>query len=215
MAIPDNQKLTLQVLVSGTIAAKGAGIRRTFNTLHFRRTTPGVASDKAAFITAFVANIGNLFDAALNLTWTHDSDSCRFLEDATDPFLDVANGGVGAITGDRMPPDNTAYILLRTNLRGPRYRGSLHLSPFSESDTDAATADLFNAAAQGRIQAIGDSLLAPFADASGNNWVPTIVSRYNSNFAVVPAVIGFADIATAIARKSIGRLKRRTPEYTY
>jgi len=215
MSIPQAGLKTVEIVMVGVAAAKGAGVYNTYNVFHFRRVATAIAPDKEAISDAFQAGLGATIIAALNESWTHSSNRVRFLEDVTDPYADFTIGTAGSITGNRLPPDNTAYLKLGTALRGKSYRGAKLLSPMSESDTDAATADIWNAGAQTRLAAIASDYEAGFTDATTNVWVPCVFSKTLSNFTVVPADTITADIINVTPRKSIGRLKRRSPVSVY
>lgn len=215
MPIPQTGLKTAEILIIGSAAAKGAGIVPTYNVFHFRRLATAIAPDKLAIEAAFQVAIGDLLTAALNESWTYVSNNVRFIEDVTDPYGTFANGDTGAITGNRLPPDNTAYLYFKSALRGKAYQGSKMISPLSESDTDAATADIWNAAAQTRLDNLAAAILGGFTDSTTNVWVPVVWSKSKSNMAVVPADTFTSDVISIAARRSIGRLKRRQPAYTY
>ncbi len=209
MPIPAAQLKTAEIVVSGSAAAKGSSTVRTVTIFHFRRTAFVNDPSKAAIVTAFTASDGVPLLAAMNLGWTWDHTQCRFLEDVTDNYNLVANGSSGTQTGDRFPPHVAIYMDLATGLRGRRYKGSKHLSPISESDTSAATADILNAGALGRFNDIGTAILAGFTTPEPNAWVPVVVSKKYADIIAVPAVFPSADVIAVNVNQRLGRMKRR------
>ena len=114
-----------------------------------------------------------------------------------------------------MSPDKTAFLYFKSVLRGRSYQGKKFLSPLSESDSTAGTADLFNAAAIVRLQAIANAHTAGFTDAGGNVWIPVVWSRFLSDMTVSPCVIVSSDVAQGLVNKRIGRFKRRQVSSVY
>ncbi len=212
MAVLPAQLVTAEFVLNGTILAAGSNSIKTANIFHYRRTATVNPVSKVAMLAGFNTAIVTVVAAALNVSWRCDNWQVRMLEDVTDAYataLPGLGGVAGAITGDRLPPYVAAFILMRTGLRGRQFRGSKFIGPMSESDTTLATADLWNAGAQGRLDAIATAVAAQFTDATPNTWQPCIVSKRHSNFLVVPATIASADVVSAVARHSLGHLKSR------
>lgn len=218
MPVPDAQRFTVEMAVTGVIAAKGASEYRTTSIFRYRRGNGVPALNKTDIAATWQAMVGPPLVALLNESWSWSFIRTRFMEDPTDPYLDVVPVGapvVGAVAGDRLPPDNTAYILQRSIFRGKHYRNGRFFSPMSESDTTAATADLWNAACQARLNTLCAQLKNDFIDTAGNTWTPIIAQMSLIDNSVIPYIIPFAPIAVAIPRKSIGRFKRRAPASVY
>jgi hypothetical protein len=216
--IPDASKFTVQIDLQGTIASEGSQTYTTMTNFRYRRNTGAPIFDKLDIALRFEIALVTEFAALLNHTYALDLIRVRCMEDPTDPFLDVVPAGapvVGAILGDRMPPDNVAYILKRTGFRGKHYRGGQWLSPMSELDTTAGTADLFNAAALTRLNAYAAKIDDNFTDTAGNVWTPIIAQMSLIDDSTIPWIIPFSPITSAVPKKSVSRLKTRTPRRVY
>lgn len=215
MPIPDASKVHIEIVSKGKCTGQGSSAIDTVGVWHYRRTNSVNPPSKSAIQGAWQLTVGAALEAALNVTFTHVSTDTRFLEDPTDPYLTTAIGNAGAIAGDRFPPNVIAFMFFRTAYRGRAFQGKKFLSPMSESDSTAPNADLWNAGAMVRLNAIGAAHLAGFTDATGNIWKPVVVSRENSNFAVTPCIIASQDVTAVIVNKRLGRFKRRTVKSVY
>ena len=215
MPIPANQVTHVEIHMKGAVTAAGSSQKLIDNVFVFRRTATVLAVPKAAIETAFNTNVVAPILLALNNRFTQSMNTVRYLNDATDYPLEVSQAGVGAIAGDSMPVSASAFILMRTGLRGKSYRGSNHLGPMSESDTTGATADLFNAAAQARLATVAAAILAGFTDGTGNVWVPSIVSRIQSVLKTNPTTIVANDVISCLPNKRVGWMRHRRPTSVY
>ncbi len=218
MPIPDASKFTVEIDLQGTISPEGSQTYTTMTIFRYRRNTGAPVFDKSDIAFHFETTLVTEFAALLNHTYALDFIRVRCMEDPSDPFLDVVPAGapvVGAIAGDRMPPDNVAFILKKTAYRGKHYRGGSWLSPMSESDTTAGTADLFNAAALTRLNAYAAKLDDNFTDTAGNVWTPIIAQMSLIDDSTVPWIVPYSPIVQAIPKKSVSRLKTRTPRRVY
>jgi len=213
--VANADKRTVEIVLAGTAAAKGSSVVNTFNTFHFRRTSTAGPLNKSTVITAFTTAVANVVAAALNESWAMAYITARMMEDVTDLPTQVVITTAGAITGDRMSPQNTAVITLKTALRGRKYRGRKTFSPFSETDTTAATADVFNAGAVTRISAIGAAILTGFTDGDGNVWVPVVCRAQGRDLAAIPAIIPSEDVIDYLVNKRIGRFINRQVKSVY
>lgn len=218
MPVADADKFTAEIVIAGTIAPKGSRTYVTSTTFRYRRNTGVPALNKTDIAAAFQTLLGAAFSAVLNESWTWDFIRVRFMEDPSDPYLDVVPVGapiVGGVAGDRLPPDNTAFLLAKSAYRGKHYRNGRFLSPMSEADTTAATADLWNAACQARLATLTALLDNAFIDTAGNVWTPIIAQISLMDKTIIPYIIPYAPIVEGVARKSIGRFKRRAPSTVY
>lgn len=213
MPIPLNQVLVAEVQMKGIISGGGAGEVRTNFVFHFRRLATAVDPTKAALDAAFQTNISVPIAAALNEDWEATVDSVRWVNDALDAPIEFANTDLGAITGDRLQSYATAYLLMRTAVRGRNYRGSKHLGPFSETDvTHASGCDLFNAAAVTRLTTICTAIQAGFTDSTTNTWVPCILSRSLSSLTENPTTVVTNDVIQILPNHRVGtEIRRKVP----
>jgi len=209
MGLPVGQQRHIEVVVQGVISSGGSGARNTYNVFHFRRQAVVGPIDKAAAQTAFQAAIGVPLAACLNNRWSRANNNLRILNDPTDPYLTVSNVVAGGVAGDGLSSVLWAYILMRTSLRGGKYRGAKRLGPLSEADATAGGDDILNAAALARFATLRAAILAGFTDATGDIWVPVVVSRQGADFRASPAVFIATDITQILTNKRIGRTKVR------
>lgn len=206
------QQRTIEIILRGDIASGGSGARPTFTVYHFRRTATVGAIDKTQAEIAFQAAIGTKQCACINNRWSQSSNNIRILNDPTDPFLTVSRVVAGGVAGDGLSSILWVYVLMRTTLRGGKYRGAKRIGPLSESDATAGGDDILNAAGIARFATYNAALLAGFTDATGDIWVPVVVSRQGADFRASPAVFIQTDIGQIITNKRIGRTKvRETP----
>lgn len=215
MPLADALKFHMEFVVKGIAASQGSTGKDVVNVFHFRRTSNVNVWSKLAAEVAFQGTIGTALEAALNVSYSHVSTDNRCLEDNTDAYLTTAVGNPGAIAGDRFPPNVSAFLFFRTGLRGREFMGRKFLGPMSESDSTAPNADLWNAGAMTRLNALGTAILAGFTDANGNVWKPVVLSRLNSDFTVQPAFLATQDVTAVLVNKRIGRFKRRTVKSVY
>lgn len=209
MPLADASKTHVEAVVVGLMTAAGGISVPTVNVFHFRRTTFVNVFSKGAFEAAFQTNIMASIKAALNIRWNHTMTRVRCINDADDPYQDTIYTETGAITGDSLPSDQSAYLLLRSGVRGRNYRGNKHLGPMSESDT-TTTSDIFNGGAMTRLAAIGTALVAGFTTgAPVVTYVPCIVSRKGSQTKTNPTTVVSNDVIQVLVNKRVGSMKRR------
>lgn len=214
MPIPDADKIHIEASVVGLMAAGGSSAVDVVNVFHYRRTTFVAVFNKVSFEAAFHTKILTPLLAMLNARYTHNLTRVRILDDPTDPYLDTTHTGVGAIAGDSLPSVATAYMAIRTALRGKRYRGAKQFGPMSESDT-TTNGDVFNAACLTRLGTMANALDDSITDGDGNVYNPCIFSRFLSTFPPNPVNVVSNDITQVLVRKTIGRLKRRAVKSVY
>lgn len=215
MAIAQNQILAAEIHLTGKMASGGSNTVNTDFIFHYRRITLAVAPVKANLAAVFAASVVTAVAAALNTTWSASFIRIRWPNDPLDLFTDVTSAAVGAITGDRMSSEDSAYLTFATALRGKSYRGGKHLAPMSETDSTSGADDLFNAPALTRLALINTNYLAGLTDSDGNQWVAAVLSRKLSNFKVTPCTLVINDIVQARVNKRIGSMLRRKVKSVY
>lgn len=215
MAIPANQIINAEVIMTGLIASGGSNAVNTQFVFQYRRIAVVVAPTKTALATAFQAGPGAAIVAALNARWSEQTVSVRWLNDALDQALPFANVNVGAIAGDSLASHVAGFMLFRTGIKGKSYRGGKHFGPFSEADVTTANDDVFNAAALTRITAIATALAAPLVDATPNTWKLSVYSRVLSQGRQNPTTIIANDVATILVNKRVANMKRRQVKSVY
>lgn len=215
MPIPANQLVNVEIVCNGLIAAGGSGNTPTANIFHFRRTTTANPVNKGNIDAAFQAAIVVPLGAALNVRWLQTRNDVRFINDVNDAYVPFAHAVAGAVAGDSMDSIATAYILLKTGLRGKSYRGSKKLGPLSEADTTTPNEDIFNAAAIARMATLITAMGTPILDANGNTWVLSVVSTKQSQLRINPTLVIATDVSTIALNKRISRLKKRQRKSVY
>lgn len=213
MAIPANQIIHAEIQFKGIASAGGSNAVRIDNVFHYRRTTTVNAPSKTALETAFQAGPVAAILLALNARFTQTANTVRWIDDALDQALPIAESGVGAVAGDPQSTIDAVYVLLRTGIKGKSYRGSKHFGPLSEAD--ATVGDILNAAAITRFGVVIAAMAASLIDSNGNTWVPQVFSRTLSQVDDNPTTVVANDVTSILLNKRIGRMKRREVESVY
>jgi len=209
MSLGVAQQRHVEIVLRGDITSGGVSARPTYNVFHYRRTATIGNIDKVAVETAFQAAIAVPLAACLNNRWTQGNNQVRILNDPTDPYTLVSRAVVGGVAGDGLSTILWAYLLMKTSLRGGRYRGAKRLGPLSEADVTAGGDDILNAAALARFLTLKTAMLAGFTDSTGDIWKPVVVSRIGADFRASPAVFVATDVTQVLTNKRIGRTKVR------
>ncbi len=215
MPIPVNQIRVVEIALQGTAAAGGSNNRAVDFIFHYRRTATVLAVPKAGIDAAFQTAIATPIAAALNARFLQSRNTVRFIDDALDQPFPFAHALPGLIAGDSMATSLSAFLLMTTGLRGKSYRGGKHLFPMSESDTTSGTDDVFNAGCLGRLATIANAILAGFTDATGNVWVPSIVSRKLSQLKTNPTTVTGNDCNAVFVNKRVGSMRHRKVKSQY
>lgn len=213
--IPDNQCLVAQINMRGIVSSAGGEAKNALNVFYFRRTVSSIPLNVVNVEAAFQAGPVVPILAALNLRYSQTANEVRMINDCTRPFLTVPRALPGLITGDSMPVNTAIYILSRTAFRGKSFKGGKHFFPLSESDTTTATADIINAACLVRMQAIASAWLAGFTDSDGNVWVPTVLSKKNSQLQTNPTTVSTSDITQILVNQRLAKMKRHNINSVY
>ena len=212
MPIADNLKSVVEITMKGNCAAGGSDVKPVVNVYHFKRTTTSSPFSLANIETAFMTAIGDLVTAALNVDYTEESCHVRAVDDATDLGLTVAETNPGGGTGDRLQLSDTVMMLLRTNTRGPSYRGRKHFSPIGETDT---TEEILSAAGITAWDGVATAIEGGFTDSDGNVWEPYVLSKTLSQLGVNPTTVVGDVVVSVMCRRTIGTLRRRRPRSIY
>jgi len=215
MSLPVGQQTHVEIVLQGVMASGGSDSRNTYNVFHFRRTATVGNINKAAVDTAFQAAIGVPFAACLNNRWSQANNSVRCINDPTDPYLTTSHVVAGGVAGDGLSSILWAYVLMRTALRGGKYRGAKRMGPLSEADVTAGGDDILNAAAVARFATFRTALLAGFTDGGATVWVPSVISRKAADFRASPAIFTATDVGQILLNKRLGRSKVRETQSQY
>lgn len=206
MAVADNLKAVWEVALNGTISAAGGTSVPLAMVFVFRRTSftaPAVKSEIAdAFDTAYMATI----KAALNGRANISAIKVRCVNDAEDLAHSKTVDHDGAIATDSLQSDSVAVIQMKSGVRGKWAQGRKYFGPLSEVDT---TGDVLTGDGLTRMQAVRDKFDDGFTDASGNAYVPAILSRKYSQIAANPTTVVSNDVVSCVLNKNISRLGRR------
>ena len=207
MTIPAGNIVNVQITIAGTAATGGSSVTPSISVYSYKRLTTVNPFVKANVNTIFQTTVVVPLLAAMNVRWTPSSLSIRVLDDFNDAAEAFAIAGNGAIATDSLPSNQAVYMLFRTALRGRSYRGSKHFGPASEVDT---TNDILTGAGLARWQSVRNGLLATMVDASGNSWVPTVLSRKFSNLTQLPiAAVSAEQITGVLLDLNIGTMRKR------
>lgn len=204
-----------EIHLVGNIVAGGSNNKATDYTFNYRRTTTVNPLSKPNLDTIFQATVAAKILLATNVRWGQISNTVRWVDDATDPPVPIAHVNLGAIGTDGMSSGETAYVLLRTGLRGKNYRGSKHFTGLSEADTTQPNDDVLNAAAIVLWGTVITGMGTPLVDASGNTWVLQVLSKTLSQLVINPTTVVANDVTTLFLNKRIGRMKRRAVKSVY
>jgi hypothetical protein len=215
MPIPLSSVTHIEIGMFGTVAAGGSNAKASVATFQYRRTATVLTISKAAVETAFQAAICVPLTNALNARYAQTFNTVRYLDDATDFPSQVTRAVAGQIAGECLTTAESLFLLLRTGLRGKSYRGAKKLFPFSESDTTLATADLWNAGALARFATLAAAILAGFTDATGNVWVPQVVSKKLSQLTANPTTVVGNDVTSVLINKRVGTMRHRKVKSVY
>ena len=201
--------------MQGNIVAGGSDNRPTDFSFHFFNGGSIGSVTKPALEAKFQTIVAAPIIAALNARWSQTQNTVRWVDDATDAFQIFPEVNVGAITGDSMPPDVAIFQLLKTGLRGKNYRGGKHFGPISESDTTTPNADVLNAGAITRFNAIAAAIASGFTDSLGNVWFTFVLSRTLSQIRTNPTTVIGSTVVSVATNKRLGRLDRRQVRSVY
>lgn len=185
--IPD----VVRVAVKGVTPAGSPFV----NVLHYKDDT-AVSLDAA--IALFHAQLTTLYSTAgfgvgKNGWGALGATSARTVEVAYTPLFDdlatrvLAMAQTGGATGDALPSDTALCITLRTNLRGPRYRGRQYWAGGTEANNTATGKVL--AATLGQLVAGWGQFLI---NLSGAN-VPLVVASYKFSEATLVTSVSAND----------------------
>lgn len=198
----------VQIVMDYNVVARGSNNRRMTNTFYYRRTATVLGLDKASLATSFESVVGSTFIAAANVDVTTPKVKIRWLNSRTDPSVEVAMTGPGAIAGERLPLDTTVVMLLGTNKRGARYKSRKFFGGANEADT---TGDVLTGAGLGRWQSLRDGLLLPLSDTPGNAWIPVTLQgkKEGTDLKVDPCILYTEDVTTCVLNLNVSDLDKR------
>jgi len=197
----------VQIAMTGTIAAGGAGAKNVVNLYHFRRSSTINNINKTNISDAFQTAIGDAVLDALQADYQQTANVVRFFDDALDFAAPQTQSGVGAVATARSPDFVAAVVRYKANINSRSGRGSNHYGPIAEADTDGDTcqAGLFT-----KLQTIGNAVQNGFTDADGNVWLPVIKSsKFGAQYAVNPVTVVTFPIVQFIANLTLGTMRRR------
>ncbi len=215
MPIPAPQIVNAEIVMRGIAAGGGSNPANINFVFHYRRVAVSVNPSKTALEAAFNAGPTPPILLLLNARYTQSRNDIRWLNDAEDPYVPTARAGVGGVAGDSLSTFDAAFVLLRTALRGRRFRGSKHFGPMSEADITTANDDVWNAATLVRLGNVATALLVPLTDATGNVWNLSVVSRFLSQLQTNPTNVVSNDVTQALVNKRVGSLNNRKVKSVY
>jgi len=193
-----------EITVRGTQGAGGSSVTPAGNRFFYRRTG-GPAAVLTALVTAFRTAVVVPHIAAANQRYAVNRIDCRKVNTPSDPGIQVADPGVGAVAADGQPSDDCVVVNLKTGIRGKSGRGFKHFAGVNEADT---TLDVL-VAGLAAWQAVRDGCKAALADANGTTYVPFILSPSWSQIITDPVTIMGANVTDAKVNKVVRSLRKR------
>jgi len=212
MPLIDSQIQHIEVLARGSLTAGGSTVKPCFNVWMYRRTTFAVPFSKTQFATAFRAAVIVPLIAAANVRYSVNTLRVRIVNDAEDPYQDIADAGVGAIATDSEPNNDAVYALMKTAKRGRFATGSKHFGGPSEIDT---TDNILVGAGLARWETLRAALAVAVVDAAPNTYVPCVLSRTYSQLITNPTTVVSNDVTSVLLNKRIGSMVRRKGASVY
>lgn len=191
------------------VSASGETVQ-VVNRFDFGLSTAIAAANKSHFATALQTALVTAWGGCLSVEYVSDKGTVRFVNDATDPPLDVAGLGSGSITGECVPSNAAGYLKINTAKKGKQYRGAKHLSPLAEAHSDA---DELTAAGLAAFATLKTILAGNITDSDTNIWRLCILSQKPpGQYLVNPVVINAEFMTTINVRKNIGTMRHRRPK---
>lgn len=206
MPIPAADIRVAEIVVKSTLAALGGDAPQVSNVYYYRRTAVVIAPSKTSLITKFASDVFAPLLLASHERYASHTANIRWLNDAEDPVATIAMAGTGAIATDALPPQATVRVLLKTALRGKKYRGSKAFTAIPEIHT---TGDVLTGGGLTLWQAVRDALLLSLTDADGNIWKPCVFSRKLSQIKKNATTVITNDITSCVLNKNVTGMKRR------
>ena len=195
-----------EVIILGTQTAGGSAATPCGNVFYYRLSAIVGGLNKAQLNTIFQTTVIVPLLAAANVCYAPNTVRIRMIDNATDPAVDFAAAGLGAIATDSEPSLDAVVCVMKSAFRGRVFRGFKHFGGSSEVDT---LRDILVGAGLARWQTVRNTLFAPLVDAGGNTWTPFIFSRYQAQIKVNPTVVRGSDCTAATLNLTISHMKKR------
>jgi hypothetical protein len=217
MPIPANEIKTVEMIFYGSIASGGSDEVATQTVFQFTRAAFTVPPTKAAIATAQAysgtgVNLVSRWLQAVNAAYTLNNMTLRWVDDALDPPTTFSIGQIGLVTGDRLPSETTAYLLLKTPLKGRSYKGAKFVGPLSESDIGD---DVLLSGALTKLSNLSTAMLS-FTDATPNTWNLVVMPRGAPNqFTENPTTVETFGVTQILTRQTVGYMKNRKVRSIY
>jgi len=203
----------LELKQFGTVPTTPSGVKPIIQVYHFYQVAiVPIAEDLPSLLASFDGQMAATLGAALNVDYTGQKYTGRYMDDPTSPEITAAAVPPnGTRTGDRLPLFNAATIRLLSSNRGRSYNGSKHFAPVSESDT---TDDTITGTGLTNWTAVEAVLATPLllSGANGSAWELIVLSTILSNLTANPSVFTFSTLTPARAaalNAKIGWMRRR------
>lgn len=180
--------------------------KRATNVWHYSH--PGFSNnpvDPNTIITVFQSNVLQPMCALLHVDYKVIETGVRYLDDTRNIETLSTTSFLGSKTGARLPAYASVCYQLKTTLRGRNWRGSKHITPIAEADTDD---DVVAAASVAAFKAWGNNLTAGL-NCGAVTLVPCILSRNLSQLLTNPVTIQAAPVASFLMNLTLGTLRKR------
>jgi len=212
-SIPDTDISTAEVTINATLAAAGSNVVPIANVFHYTRDSTVPVLSKTSLATKFIADIVDLMVLGQSSRYVVQNVSIRWVDDALDAPLEVADASAGAIGTDSLPADSAVFMLLKTSLRGRRYMGRKFFAGIPEAHT---TGDVLNVTGLPFWEDVRDQLMLPSTDAEGNVWRLQVLSRMPpSQLTANPTTVVRTEVTTVKLNSRITDLDRRKAGSVY
>lgn len=202
--------VVIEVIQYGHMISLSGETVQILNRFDYGLITAIAPPNKTNFGNAWSAAIAAPFRAAISIAYVSDKATVRFVNDATDPPLDIAGLGNGLVTGDAIPSNAAAYYKINTAKKGKQYRGSKHLSPLADAHVED---DELNATGLAVFATLKTALTASITDSDTNVWrLMVLSSKPPGQYLVNPVVINGEVMTSLNTRKTIGTMRHRRPK---
>lgn len=203
----------IEIIIKGTSADGGAGLRPCQNVFYYRQTTLSAAINKTNVASGFRAKVIVPLLLAANVRYTPNAVTIRNVQDVADFPSRIVQAGAGAIATDSLPSDSAVAFILTSNTRGKMCLGRKHFGMANEIDT---TQDVLTGAGLTNWGNMRGPISTPFMDLDGNVWTPFILSR-TAKFTsfITPVVIFGANCTGARLILNVGTMRRRRSKTLY
>lgn len=124
-------------VVQGHVTTTGGSTRKIFNIFHYESSggTQDTPGNRGIFATHFNTSVWSTIAAMLHVDYVPDGIYTWKMTDPTDSLTFAATQSGGALTGGRLPTNQSVFGYNGGGLRGPSFHGSKRYAPIAISQT--------------------------------------------------------------------------------